>query len=272
MATKQKKKGAAASTSKAKSPAKGKGGGTKKTPGKGGITTPRRGRRSSGDDSSPTSPDAGGGVLGSIGATTPATTPNEKDADESPSCATKKLPVSERRTSPRRQTIVVRKHLRLDTVAVHGESREQVDSRRNKKVSTSAAGGPVTTSVLVTSEEEKKELLEQDESERQALIKSKFKTKMVRWGAGTDVKQKRSEVSSYVRNSLWRGVKFASPGHMHFGGPIFKAIKHSLFLKKHSDVFSNEWDTWVMKHVRSTINKKRSAVSQSVGKMVIGTY
>jgi hypothetical protein len=147
---KQKKKGAAA-----KSPAKGQGGGTKKTPGKGGITTPRGGRRGSGDDLSPTSSDAGGGaVLGSIGATTPATTPNEKNADESPSRATKKLPVSERRTSLRRQRIVVRKHLRLNTVAVHGESREQVDSRQNKKVSTSA-GGPVTTNVLVANEEEK---------------------------------------------------------------------------------------------------------------------
>ena len=78
-------------------------------------------------------------------------------------------------------------------------------------------------------------------------------------------------VAIYVRNKLFKKCKFPSMKMFHRDDNIARKVMKELDIKG-PETFLKEWDEWIMKHARVTLQDKRSACSQAITKEVISKY
>ena len=76
-------------------------------------------------------------------------------------------------------------------------------------------------------------------------------------------------VAMFVRNKLFRKCKFPSMKMFHRDEKIARKVMKELDITSR-ELFLNEWDDWIMKHIRVTLQEKRSTCGQAITKEVIG--
>jgi prophage antirepressor-like protein len=82
--------------------------------------------------------------------------------------------------------------------------------------------------------------------------------------------QERDKVASIVRSVLFKKVKFCVPSLMKTGGKVaMKVYKHMGEDYPNKKEYDELWEDWIKKHVRNSLNEKRSAVNQAVHKSLV---
>jgi hypothetical protein len=87
-------------------------------------------------------------------------------------------------------------------------------------------------------------------------------------GMRETIDMKRERVATIARTILFRKVKFCTPDQMTSNGGVARKI-YKLMNYNEPKSFASDWDSWIGKHVRNTINEKRSAVTQAIHKAIV---
>lgn len=104
-----------------------------------------------------------------------------------------------------------------------------------------------------------------------AMAETIMQEQMTKDGMLETAKQERDRVASIVRSELFKKVKFCVPSLMKTGGRVAMKIYKYMGAEEYSSSaeYTDDWETWIRKHVRNSLNEKRSAVNQSVHKSLV---
>jgi hypothetical protein len=69
--------------------------------------------------------------------------------------------------------------------------------------------------------------------------------------------QHRASIDSFVCKALFRGMQFTNPAYLDKSGPVARSMYKQCHVTLSNKTFDLEWDDWIMKHFRNTINAKR---------------
>jgi hypothetical protein len=97
---------------------------------------------------------------------------------------------------------------------------------------------------------------------QKSLMKKRLNEVFQKKGLVASEDQHRAAIGSFVRKTLFRGMKFANLAYLDKTGPVARSVQHHVGMS--NKTFDLEWD--------DTINEKRSACGQSIGKVLIGKF
>jgi hypothetical protein len=116
--------------------------------------------------------------------------------------------------------------------------------------------------VIILAEGDRSAMRKRHIFDQQAVAMTLIHRQMECSGMHETVDMKRECVATIAWTILFRKVKFCTPDQMTSrGGSCLKDLQtHEL---------RSDWDSWIGKHVRNTINEKRSAVTQAIHKSIV---
>lgn len=109
-----------------------------------------------------------------------------------------------------------------------------------------------------------------DERSSRPHLKKAINRQMIRSGFAVTEDALKVDVTVFVRNKLFKLLKFAQPGHLVVSGAVAKMVREELGISDKKS-FRLDWQNWMSKHVRNVINDKRSSCGQSIAKVLMGT-
>jgi hypothetical protein len=122
--------------------------------------------------------------------------------------------------------------------------------------------------VVITAEGDWSAMRKRHIFDQQAEALTLIHRQMEGTGMRETIDMKRERVATIARTILFRKVKFCTPDQMTSSGGVARKIyKHMNY--DEPKLFESDWDSWIGKHVRNTINEKRSAVTQAIHKAIV---